>query len=306
MCCFAGPVQSVTNTRIFASLSGTGTQFVAYQMRYKSEVPNAMILPIPAERGATEASIRFVDLSEYDRFFPDLNRGFPEISRPPLNSRARPTAAAENAIEVHEVGDFVASFVPMMKDFERLDPQFVIDQEVWAKIPEYADYSFVVFQLKNLAGEPHPMAFEFSTRMPNTVFFPTVHIHDGEVHDVEEFDHELYLQHVAYDKLASSTYSAKVDRATKCERSKFKASVFMNVEKAKGLIDPDLLVHRKKLVGRLNNRDTLLATEGDLTRGSAYFFNPKVLLPVAAALLPLGWIIHRRNRLSYQQRQTAR
>jgi hypothetical protein len=38
------------------------------------------------------------------------------------------------------------------------------------------------------------MGIEFTTRHPNAVYFPTVHIHDGQVHPTEHFDHSLYLQ----------------------------------------------------------------------------------------------------------------
>ena len=40
----------------------------------------------------------------------------------------------------------------------------------------------------------HPMAMEFNTRHPDTLFFPTLHIHDGAVHAEEDYDHTLYFQ----------------------------------------------------------------------------------------------------------------
>ena len=45
------------------------------------------------------------------------------------------------------------------------------------------------------------MAFEFETRLKNEIFFPTVHIHDGEVHKREHFDHTLYLQNAEFDNV---------------------------------------------------------------------------------------------------------
>jgi len=64
-----------------------------------------------------------------------------------------------------------------------------------------------VFQLRGLQGgwlsrllrsdrkkTFHPMAFEFPTRAPSHLFYPTVHIHDGEVHPEAFFDHALYAQ----------------------------------------------------------------------------------------------------------------
>ena len=42
--------------------------------------------------------------------------------------------------------------------------------------------------------EFHPMAFEFPRRDPDTLFFPTVHVHDGRVHAEARFDHSLFWQ----------------------------------------------------------------------------------------------------------------
>ena len=186
MCCFAKPVIDVGKTGIFGRLSGEGTQFLVYEMEYESRVPNAMILPLPTAKNATEESVNFIDLSNYKDIFKDLNRAFPAIAPPPSKNATRgalDSAMASKTLEVQEVGDFVASVVPTVNDFERLDQQFVIPKKTWEKIPRYEDYSFAVFQLKELKGKPHPMAFEFKTRFEDKIFFPTVHIHDGEVHD---------------------------------------------------------------------------------------------------------------------------
>jgi hypothetical protein len=309
MCCFAGPVVSVDNTRIFARLSDGGSQdapakqLLAYQMTYKSERPNAMILPIPAVLDAEESSIRFIDLSTYEDFFADLRRGFPGKHRAGILSRTLPSAAVESqVIEVHEVGKFIASFVPKVNDFARLDQRFVIPKEVWAQIPEYDDYSFAVFQLSNLEGEVHPIAFEFATRLPETIFFPTIHIHDGEVHSTEHFSHELYAQHPAFDKLTSWSYTAEPDAKTKLVRSEGPASKFMDLEKSQGMVDGRRLVHRKIMRGNLPNQDVLLGTKPAATISTLGSVNYQIL-GTAAALLPLAWLINRRNKLRKQKKQ---
>jgi hypothetical protein len=269
-------------------------------MRFQSREPNAMILPLPATPNADENSIRFIDLSGYEDFFRDLGRCFPTIApRPTSNYEASNADAAPlRIIEVHEVGGFEASFVPSMADFKRLDPRFVIPEETWAKIPLYRDYSFAVFQLKDLEGRPHPMAFEFETRLPDTIFFPTVHIHDGEVHATEDFDHMLYCQHSGYDRIAGA-HTGRVDAATDLTRSKWNASNRVNVAKAKGLIDGNLLVHRRILKGDLPNQDVWLAARGQSTK-STFGFAPAVPAAIASLMLPVNWLIRRRNRL--QQR----
>ncbi|MEM7478665.1 MAG: hypothetical protein AAF483_27085, partial [Planctomycetota bacterium] len=120
MCCFAGPVKSVTNTNLFARLTGKGTQMLAYQMDFVTEKANAMILPIPVGKPAREDSLRFISLKDYDDFFTDLDNAFPEITPPSRSLGGRfsePTDSLVDELVVHEVGDFVASFVPTMKDF---------------------------------------------------------------------------------------------------------------------------------------------------------------------------------------------
>ena len=158
-----------------------------------------MILPLPVALPAKEGSVRFKNLKEYPDFFDALAKGFPS---PPKRSWSRSVEVAASAtLEVHDVGDFVASFVPKIADFTRVDPRFVLSPEVWTKLPSYADYGFAVFQLKELSGSPHPIALEFDSRLPEQLFFPTVHIHDGSVHEKDTFDHVLYAQASAFDAL---------------------------------------------------------------------------------------------------------
>ena len=140
MCCFSGPVHHVADTKIFARLGTGRTQFLAYSMTYAADRPVAMILPLPvATRG--EDAVRFLSLKEYPNFFADLNKAFqPPPSRVWLNSIAvENTAKAAPTLRVHEVGDFVASFVPSLDDFGRLDKRFRLPRHTWNKIPAYRD-----------------------------------------------------------------------------------------------------------------------------------------------------------------------
>lgn len=64
----------------------------------------------------------------------------------------------------------------------------------------------------------HPMAFSFPRREQDRLFFPTVHVHDGQVLSEADFDHSLYCQ-VASDGApadADGTWQrAPVDVGTK-------------------------------------------------------------------------------------------
>lgn len=305
MCCFSTATE-VHETSIFARFTKPGTQALVYQMRYTAERPTAMILPLPVALPAKEDSVRFKSLKEYPRFFEDLAAGFPAVPKPSLfPSKGVAAATAAATLAVHDVGDFVASFVPSVKDFARVDPRFVISKDVWDRIPAYADYGFAVFQLKELSGTPHPIALEVDVRAPQSLFFPTVHIHDGTVHDKDDFDHVLYAQEATFDARAASYGGPDaVDANTGFVRSKERASAFSDAGRAQGLVDGNLLVHKTTLRGLLPNRDTTFDLRAIAARRAGACSRCDAApgasldgawLPVTATLAGLGWIIRRRD-----------
>ena len=236
MCIFSGAVERVSNTRIFARTIGRGPayQVIVYQMKMSADEPMAMILPIPIHRGTREGDVKFINLKAHADFFERMEELFPKLQTKGLmrGGARNMSFGADSILEVHEVGDYEASFVPTIADFSRLDTRFRLPENTWDKIPAYADYGFAVFKLNQevqtaavaASGfqmpqpigvtnparrgmvrrtgpvhrgdnkEFHPMAFSFPTRIENGVFFPTVHIHDGQVHKTENFDHTLYMQ----------------------------------------------------------------------------------------------------------------
>jgi hypothetical protein len=195
MCCFSQPVASVSATKIFARPADKGRQFLVYSMSIEAGNELAMILPLPVRLPAGEKDVEFIDLKAYPRFFLDLDLGFPKPqAASPSHHGALTGLASAHALAVVTVGDFEASFVPSVKDFLRLDERFRLDNKVWKKLPGYDHYSFAVFKLKPGAMTVHPMAFSFPRRDLQTIFFPTVHIHDGKLHEKAQFDHEIYCQ----------------------------------------------------------------------------------------------------------------
>lgn len=297
MCCFSQPVISVNNTQIFARPSGNGTQFLAYQMNYESRNPNAMILPLPVKQPANDKSLKFIDLENYDAFFDDLADGFPFHSPPSIGCSAPFDPASRHDLEVFEVGNYIASFVPTMSDFDRLDPKFALPNEIWANVPGYENFGFAVFQLAAGSLKPHPMAFEFQTEN-DELFFPTIHIHDGEIHKSEEFDHVLYMQHAGLDSKVYGYENSHVeDKSTGLIRSKYRASRFCDVDKSAGLIDGNLLLHRKIFRGELPNTDTTFAFSGDPIRPSLNFRPWLSYTPWLIVLAAVGWFFNRRSKL---------
>jgi hypothetical protein len=248
MCCFSGNVRFVDSTRIFARMSEPSRQALAYQMKFGADKDLAMILPLPVPAGTGENALRFINLEGYVSFFADLNSGFP----PPRSfGKAVALAAGPPAkLEVVQVGSFEASFVPGSADFDRLDPRFSIPKATWDKIPLYADYGFAVFKLREGEHDVHPMAFTFPTRNPGKLFFPTVHIHDGEVHEKEEFDHQLFCQ----------VNNSSLFAMTRWDESERLASSFTKPELSKQLIIGDKHVYHRRLSGLRENLDIILGT----------------------------------------------
>jgi hypothetical protein len=246
MCCFSRSVSSVSNTNIFARAANDGRQYLAYSLKYEAADELAMILPIPTPANAAEDGVRFIDLSGYPKFFDDLRLGFPEqkMSRQAFQPLVR-LAPQPAPLKVYDVGSFEASFVPQQKDFGRLDERFRLPTNAWDKLPQYKDWGFAVFKLKAGAKDVHPMAFDFLRRAPRTLFFPTVHIHDGQVHGKAEFDHSLYCQ-----------TSLSLDR--NWEDSFAPAQSFVKVDQSQGLVEATQPVRRRRIHGSHKNEDIVI------------------------------------------------
>jgi hypothetical protein len=195
MCMFTKSVSLVANTSIFARSCAAGRQVLVYSMTMDADADLAMILPLPVEPGIGEPDVRFIDLSSYTEFFDDLAKAV-TIGHSNCRSPTRPERTSrEPTLLVRDVGSLEASFAPTRADLDRLDPRFRLQPKVWRKLPGYKDFGFAVFKLRPGLKHIHPMALEFPSRDPESLFFPTVHVHDGgTVPPSADFDHKLYFQ----------------------------------------------------------------------------------------------------------------
>lgn len=235
---FSRPVNDVSKTKIFARIQDN-SQYIVYQMEYNSDEDNAMILPIPVVPNSDEDSVEYINLEKHSSFFDDLHECFVEKSRGLKGYSKSATLSMDAPLKVKDVGSFQASFIPTLDDFSRLDKRFTFDQRIWDKIPLYNDWGFVVFKLKAGNKKVHPMAFKFPTRYSDRVYFPTMHIHDGEIHDKELFDHMLYLQ---------SKTNPKVN---------FQRAQVYSHKDFEGIVDKGQKLFRKQLNGNLQNSDRI-------------------------------------------------
>ena len=253
MCCFSQPVISVSRTNIFARPDADGRQLLVYSMTINADKDLAMILPLPVKIPAGEKDVNFIDLKEYPEFFAYMEVGF---QRPPRTRSFHwgldsASSASLPKLEVVQVGSFEASFVPTQKDFSRLDERFRLPADAWKELPQYESYGFAVFKLKSGEMTVHPMAFSFPRVKGRTLFFPTVHIHDGKVHTKAHFDHALFCQ---------PTHDQRPEiRDWKESRGHPKS--FMQMQKVKDIILPDQHCYKKEMRGMLANKDTFLMVE---------------------------------------------
>jgi hypothetical protein len=209
----------------------------------------AMILPLPVLGGSGESAVRFINLEAYPNFFYDLESGFPappSVEAPA--STEKQAAGAHAKLEVFEVGSFEASFVPTLADFSRLDERYRLPSGTWEKLPSYRHYGFAVFKLKPGAQKVHPMALSFPRAKLSSLFFPTVHIHDGRVHSRAKFDHALYCQITENDNA----------NLTDWRESPLLAKQFVKVAETKNIVQPEQHCFRKEMRGLLDNRDVWL------------------------------------------------
>jgi hypothetical protein len=249
MCCFSRPVQAVSATNIFARPDKGGRQFLVYSMTLKAKEDLAMVLPLPVKVGSGEKAVTFIDLKNYPGFFADLLSGFPRSAHLLGLADAGVTQTKRlTKLEVVTVGDFEASYVPTVDDFSRLDERFRLPPGTWEKLPAYRSYGFAVFKLKPGAATIHPMAFSFPRADASSLFFPTVHIHDGKVRATAAFDHTLYCQ-------GGDGEEFEVSGWTESERP---ANFFMATGKVKGLVDGARHCYKKEPHGKLPNNDTIL------------------------------------------------
>jgi hypothetical protein len=249
MCCFSvitpvgffarllPPKVRVSKTQIFARAIDATRQVLVYSMNLAIAGEVAMVLPIPVAAGFGDSALQFIDLDGHANYFDRLAALF-DVPVPRAKGGPRFARALRTHLVVHDVGAFVASFVPSREDFDRVDPRFRLPKVLFDRVQHYADYGFAVFQLKPGNVTVHPMAMSFVSRDPARLFFPTVHVHDGRMQPDARFDHSLYYQ------------AARGEAPPSDGRSLAPAGW-----DGKGTIDATASVYRRQMQGRFPNED---------------------------------------------------
>ncbi len=247
---FQRPVH-VSATNILARMLAPGIQCLAYSMNLETSQELAMVLPLPIVPGSGDDAVTFVDLSKDHNMFGHLAMLFEVMQPLARKGGIQMRLSAPKRLVVHQVGSFIASYVPARADFSRLDPRFRLPDVLFDAVPHYADYGFAVFQLAPGKVTVHPMALRFPTRTPKKLFFPTVHVHDGRFHAKARFDHALYYQTPRCTKAGELMPFAifEGDGLGWSTPSK----------DYEGLVIPQQAMLRRTLHGKLANEDTWIA-----------------------------------------------
>lgn len=243
MCIFTGKIEEVSETRIFARREAY-RQAIVYEMFLSSKIDTAMVLPIPVSKENASNKVEFIDLSKYEDFFDDIEFLFPKNRSRSLSL----VASAGPILEVQQVGAFEASFVPNQTDFIHLDPRFKLNDNILNKLPDYKDYGFVVFKLRKGESQVHPMAFWFHTSTKEKLYFPTVHVHNEQVPQFEDFSHTIYAQ-------GNLNHTSKLTKSKLMANSNLLQSIS---NKSSGIVEAKSEVYKKTIVGKHPNTDTWL------------------------------------------------
>lgn len=193
MCIMAGPVESVSNTRIFVGADSRGLRQVvlyamAVQLQARSGKGNAMILPVPG--GATDVAL--FDLTAYPTIFDDIDAPFVVRSRGVSKDLDR---SFGEPLEVHRVGSYDVSIVPTVDDVKRLNTsvfEVSADTENTLRGHYPVGFAFLVAQLRT-SGDFHPLAYTHPV-VDGRMFIPTRHEHGGRSGDLPKWDHSIYHQ----------------------------------------------------------------------------------------------------------------
>jgi hypothetical protein len=269
MCCFSVPAATVgffarifgkrprvdvSGTKIFARVEG-GIQHLVYSMSVTTPGDVAMVLPLPVALRSDDA-LSFVNLSKYDAFFEHLRNLFFLDVMPQAKGGFQLSRSRQPTLVVHSVGSFEASYVPSISDFDRLDARFRLPKEVWDQRPEYAKFGFAVFKLKKgTKAKVHPMALRFPTSEPTSIFFPTLHVHDGRLLESADFEHDLYFQLPSGEK-PEHLLPGGSRNVGPSQRSEAVAGSAIDATKHEGLVALELPVWHWPLFTELPNGDT--------------------------------------------------
>ena len=199
MCIFSGPVAGVHGTKIFTTLLADGRQFTCYRNKVQLEnaQPVAMLLPFPNPTGATTGTIEMFDMSQYERFFDDLETCFPDPRANTKGVRSMSLAGfgSTSPIPVLQCGPYDYSMAPTYDELANIQwEHFAINPSVKGLLAtHYAQgFGFLVC-LCTKSGAYSTLGVLHPPRAPGVLYVPTMHAHGGDDDGPVDWDHVIYV-----------------------------------------------------------------------------------------------------------------
>jgi hypothetical protein len=249
--CVASLVQSspFLPPRFLPAMPVPEKQFLVYSMNYRVGEDLAMVLPLPVPVGSKEDAVQFIDLHGYGEFFADLQSGFPVAAsdkRRPL-SRSMPSHCRQRRSRWFRSAASKRRLCRRSKTLRASMLGFACRTGFGTSCPPTKSRGLRCSSCARMPARCIRWRLRFLAPIASKLFFPTVHIHDGKVHDTAHFDHSLYCQ-------VGSQYG----KTTGWEETPQLASAFVKVAATKGIVDGSAHCYRKTILGNQKNQDTWL------------------------------------------------
>lgn len=226
MCIISLPVDRVNATKIFSCFTeNQSRQFVVYSNQVTTPLTNnMMILPVPNPN-----SVEFINFSHYPQFFEDCQKNFVRY-RPPEYYATRSFSASLDMTErtvlpIFQVGSYIASIVPSVRDFDRLNPrQFPVPPDLHAVLAKQydADFGFICCRLKQGTHSYHPFAYAHDIHQGGLMFLPTFHYHSHTYSGLKDisadWDHVIYTVGTDFDSTRQDNYKFKPSDAFQIQK----------------------------------------------------------------------------------------
>ena len=196
MCIIPGPVDSVSQTKLFVLPSLDKTrQMTFYGNSVETPGENVMILPVP--------NIGSIELHtiKYKKLFTHLRESVSKMYQPSSNAlleRSVSRSCVSSVLPVFEHGSYLVSIVPRLEDLSRLDMSvFNFSPNLYTFFAKHysPEFGYLCCKLNEGKQDYEPICYSHDIHSNERLFVPTLHYHNHNGHidtDGADWDHMIY------------------------------------------------------------------------------------------------------------------
>lgn len=181
--CIINEEAKVTATQLFVAPDAKNErQITVYANNVETNsYNNMMLLPVPYPD-----TVDFIDLSDYENMFKDLEKSFHRVSRG-LSKQSFSMSLEDNSLAVVDVGSYKATLVPSHAQLDFIDINVfgTVNDKIKEMLAKYygengennAPFGYIVCKLKYGSAKYHPFAYAHKIA-DGKLFVPTRHEHN--------------------------------------------------------------------------------------------------------------------------------